>query len=86
MRRCAEARIARAGVQRCGPLRHSFENAGQFIVSPVADPVSLKRMGIDRDAGVNVGAFSEGQRRFLEFHRENVLRMARGLSRGGCSG
>ena len=38
----------------------SFENAGQLIVSPVADPVSLKRMGIDRDARVNVGAFSRG--------------------------
>jgi hypothetical protein len=64
----------------------SFENAGQLIVSPVADSVSLKRMGIDRDARANVGAFSEGQRRYLEFHRENVLRMARGLSRGEHSG
>jgi hypothetical protein len=64
----------------------SFENAGQLIVSPVTDPVSLKRMGIDRDARANVGAFSEGQRRYLEFHRENVLRMARGLSRGEHSG
>lgn len=64
----------------------SFENAGQLIVSPVADPVSLKRMGIDREARANVGAFSEGQRRYLEFHRENVLRMARGLSRGEHSG
>jgi putative restriction endonuclease len=59
----------------------SFENTGQLVVSPVADPVSLKRMGIDRDAPVNVGAFSEGQRQYLEFHRENVLRMARGVSR-----
>ncbi|HEY1889473.1 MAG TPA: HNH endonuclease, partial [Steroidobacteraceae bacterium] len=59
----------------------SFENAGQLIVSPVADPVSLERMGIDRDARANVGAFSAGQRRYLEFHRENVLRMARGVSR-----
>jgi len=64
----------------------SFENGGQLIVSPVADPVSLKRMGIDRDVRANVGAFSEGQRRYLEFHRENVLRMARGLSRGEHSG
>ena len=60
----------------------SFENAGRLIVSPVADPVSLKRMGIDGDARVNVGAFSQGQRQYLEFHRENVLRMARGLSKG----
>lgn len=64
----------------------SFENAGQLIVSPVADPMSLKRMGIDRDARGNVGGFSAGQRRYLEFHRENVLRMARGLWRGGRSG
>jgi len=59
----------------------SFENRGQLIVSPVADPVSLNRMGIDGAARVNVGAFSQGQRQYLEFHRENVLRMARGVSR-----
>lgn len=58
----------------------SFENSGQLIVSPVADPVSLRRMGIDHEARVNVGVFSEGQRRYLEFHRENVLRMARGIA------
>ncbi len=56
----------------------SFEDSGQLIVSPVADPVSLQRMGIDREGRVNVGVFSEGQRRYLDFHRENVLRMARG--------
>jgi hypothetical protein len=64
----------------------SFENTGQLIVSPVADPVSLKRMGIDRDARVNVGAFSRGQREYLEFHRENVLRMARGVSKAERGG
>lgn len=57
----------------------SFENSGQLIVSPVADPKSLQRMGVDPGGRVNVGAFSEGQRRYLEFHRENVLRMARGV-------
>jgi len=59
----------------------SFEDSGQLIVSPVADPVSLKRMGIDYERRVNVGAFSEGQRRYLDFHRENVLRRARVTSR-----
>lgn len=58
----------------------SFEDSGQLIVSPVADQRSLKRMGIDTERRVNVGAFSEGQRRYLDFHRENVLRMARGLA------
>lgn len=59
----------------------SFENTGLLIVSPVADAMSLKRMGVDRDAKINVGPFSEGQREYLEFHRENVLRMARGVSK-----
>jgi putative restriction endonuclease len=58
----------------------SFEDSGQLIVSPVADPISLKRMGVDSVGCVNVGAFSQGQRRYLEFHRENVLRMARGVA------
>jgi predicted restriction endonuclease len=58
----------------------SFEDSGQLIVSPVADPVSLKLMGVDREARMNVGAFSQGQRRYLHFHRENVLRMARGIA------
>jgi len=56
----------------------SFENSGQLIVSPVADPVSLKRMGLNPQANLNVGAFSQGQQQYLEFHRENVLRMAGG--------
>lgn len=57
----------------------SFEDTGQLIVSPVADQRSLARMGIDAGRSVNVGAFSEGQRRYLDFHRDNVLRMARGV-------
>ena len=54
----------------------SFEDTGQLIVSPVTDSVSLKRMGIDRDQRINVGHFSQGQRSYLDYHRENVLRMA----------
>jgi len=54
----------------------SFEGSGELIVSPVSDPVSLRRMGILVDATINVGAFSSGQRRFLEYHRDNVLRMS----------
>jgi putative restriction endonuclease len=55
----------------------SFENKGDLIVSPVADPASLKKMGVDSQAKANIGVFSEGQRWFLEYHRENVLRMSR---------
>lgn len=54
----------------------SFENRGNLIISPVADPTSLERMGIPIQGALNVGAFSEGQRRFLEYHRDNVLRMS----------
>ena len=53
----------------------SFENNGALILSPVADPPSIRRMGIEPDRLLNVGSFSEGQRRFLDYHRENVLRM-----------
>lgn len=56
----------------------SFEDNGTVIVSPVADRLSLRRMGIDADAPPNVGAFSAGQRSFLDYHRDNVLRMRRG--------
>jgi hypothetical protein len=59
----------------------SFENSGQLIVSPVADQRSLKHMGVETEGRVNVGTFSQGQRRYLDFHRENVLRMARGVVR-----
>jgi putative restriction endonuclease len=54
----------------------SFEGNGQLIVSPVAHAESLRRMGVDPAKPVSVGAFSEGQRRYLEYHRENVLRLA----------
>jgi hypothetical protein len=54
----------------------SFEDGGRLIVSPVAHIASLERMGIACGERVNVGAFSEGQRRYLGYHRDNVLRMA----------
>jgi putative restriction endonuclease len=55
----------------------SFENNGDLIVSPVAHHPSLARMGISVDERTNVGAFSQGQRHFLDYHRDNVLRLAR---------
>jgi hypothetical protein len=58
----------------------SFEDSGQLIISPVTDPKSLIRTGINPENDLNVGRFSDGQRRYLESHRENVLRMARGIA------
>lgn len=51
----------------------SFENNGELLISPVAHCPSLVRMGVPVDERLNVGAFSEGQRQFLEFHRNRVL-------------
>jgi hypothetical protein len=34
---------------------------------------SLQRMGVETQRVVNVGGFTEGQRRFLDFHRDKVL-------------
>lgn len=55
----------------------SFEDKGRLIISPVAHLPSLRKMGVTTDEPLNVGAFSEGQRRFLDYHRNSVLLMAR---------
>jgi hypothetical protein len=51
----------------------AFEDDGQVIVSPVAHAESLHRMGIRPASPPKTGNFSIGQRRFLAYHRENVL-------------
>lgn len=50
-----------------------FEDNGKLIISPVAHRASLQRMGIETAKIVNVGAFSSGQKQFLDFHRNAVL-------------
>ena len=57
----------------------TFEDAGQLVLSPVADVTSLERMGVPTREPLNVGSFSEGQRHFLEYHRNSVfLQSAKG--------
>jgi len=56
-----------------------FEANGDVLISPVAHKESLSRMGLDPKRPPNVGGFSDGQRRYLEFHRENVLLRSRFL-------
>jgi putative restriction endonuclease len=67
----------------CKPWRDSDnaerldgENGGELLVSPVAHEVSLRKMGVPVGQRVNVGGFSQGQRRYLEFHRESVFLQA----------
>lgn len=50
-----------------------FEDNGTLIISPVADRPSLERMGVETKHTFNAGNFSEGQRHYLEFHRDMVL-------------
>jgi hypothetical protein len=50
-----------------------FEDGGRLIISPIAHRPSLQRMGIEVSEPVNVGEFTSGQKRFLEFHRNSVL-------------
>jgi putative restriction endonuclease len=57
----------------------SFESNGDLIVSPVAHPLSLQRMGVDVGQKINVGSFSQAQRGYLDFHRDNVFLEARAL-------
>ena len=51
----------------------SFEDNGDVLVSPVAHRESLRRMGVNPESHTNVGSFSDGQKGFLEFHRESVF-------------
>ena len=51
----------------------TFENSGRLLVSSVAHKESLRSMGVPVDEVRNVGNFSEGQKKYLEFHRENLF-------------
>ncbi|HET9130756.1 MAG TPA: HNH endonuclease signature motif containing protein [Terriglobia bacterium] len=51
----------------------SFEDKGELLISPVAHFISLNRMGVPTKERINVGAFSEGQKKFLDFHRNYVF-------------
>lgn len=51
----------------------SFEDGGRLLISPVAHKLSLQRMGVPTDEPFNAGAFTHGQREFLDFHRNSVF-------------
>jgi len=55
----------------------SFENDGELLVSDVAHPDSMRRMGINVRNPRNVGTFSDAQRRYLEYHRDEIFLKAR---------
>jgi putative restriction endonuclease len=55
----------------------SFDSNGDVLVSPVVDLSSLSKMGLTSDLLKNVGPFSEGQRSYLQFHRESIFLRSR---------
>lgn len=55
----------------------SFENRGELLISPVAHRPSLKKMGIITDQVISVGSFTEDQKSYLGYHRDQVFLQAR---------
>jgi hypothetical protein len=43
-------------------------------------------MGIDTTKAINVGAFTSGQKQFLDFHRNAMLRISAASTRGAHCG
>jgi len=56
----------------------SFEDNGELLISPVSNRASLEKMGVPVSSKTNVGGFSIGQKRFLDFHREFIFLERRG--------
>jgi hypothetical protein len=51
----------------------TFEDNGELLISDVAHKESVRRMGIDTEHVVQVGAFSDGQKFFLAHHRRAIF-------------
>jgi len=52
----------------------SFESEGSILLADVADRDAMRRMGIIGDGvPTNVGSLREGQKHYLEWHRESIL-------------
>lgn len=55
----------------------SFEDTGRLLISPTAHIESMRKMQVPVDEEFHAGSFSEGQKRFLDYHRENIFLEAR---------
>ncbi len=51
----------------------TFADNGRLVYSPAIHRESILRMGFDPDQKLDVGAFSSGQKLFLEFHRDEIF-------------
>jgi putative restriction endonuclease len=51
----------------------SFENNGKLLISNSAHTESMHKLGLKYDSEINLGTFSEGQKHYLDWHRESIL-------------
>jgi hypothetical protein len=51
----------------------SFDDTGEVVVSPVADLVSLQRMGLDPERPPRPLPLNSDQRHFLAHHRREIF-------------
>lgn len=51
----------------------SFDDDGELLQSPVADPFSLERMGVRQSHRTTVGNFNSDQKYFLNYHRSEIF-------------
>ena len=51
----------------------SFEDNGEVMISPVADRISLKRMGLDPEQPPRPQPFNDDQKHFLAHHRREIF-------------
>ncbi len=51
----------------------SFADEGEVIISPVADRVSLRRMGVECERPILTGRFNSDQKHFLDYHRTQIF-------------
>ena len=54
----------------------TFADDGAVVISPVADKISLERMGVKTVAPLFVGSFNSDQKYFLRYHREEIFLQA----------
>lgn len=51
----------------------SFKDNGILLIAPVADKISLNRLGLETTSETNVGNFTSGQQGYLEYHRDCIF-------------
>ena len=51
----------------------TFADDGELVISPIADRISLQRMGVPTEAPMGAGTFNSDQKHFLDYHRNEIF-------------